>query len=395
MQDDEWKLTGKNKKLKTNIKLLDKILEKIIKKNYIDNNLYEGQQEHWGVIIKEWFIKIKTDIPDLENVDDEDDNHPIQQFNCPPFIQAAMRRTYVGVKFGNRWRLVVSCVRKMEGEKYIEFSVGGKFEYVINLLILLKVSGKNVDSLLKKVIFEALNRKYETNITSIELAGVENIVKNCLNILNCADERLVSRHILLAGPPGCGKSEIVKKLIKKTPDWIHYTLSNDINDWEGFMKNLNKIMGYLDKRIMIIIDEIDEIATSRDINESKVYDLLRVLDGINDMGHIKFVATTNRPKVLDPALKRIGRFGPIVVMDYPDKETYFKIVKFYADRYDAKDIDIERIYLEKSEAVGSEIRAAFEDCIIHKEEITTENIIENLSKLEKSKAMELKDFVKV
>ena len=178
------------------------------------------------------------------------------------------------------------------------------------------------------MIFEAINKKFETNIESIELAGVDKIIDSCLETLESDDQRLVSRHILLAGPPGCGKSEIVKALIKKTPNWVHYTLSNNINDWSQFMRSLNKLMTYIKRKVMIIVDEIDEIGLSRNQESQKVYDLLRVMDGVTDMGHIKFVATTNRPAVLDPALKRIGRFGPVRFIGVPDDKTFYDIVKF-------------------------------------------------------------------
>lgn len=388
------RLTKGQLKESTNISVLDSVLKKI--EHLVDIYPYKAERTYFfGMKDNILLWKIKCDIPHLENISDNDEKNPVNEFNAPPFFTARMCREYVGVTIGNSWHLVVSRLEELDGNKYMEYIVSNKYESVINLLILLKIAGKDVDEELRAVIFEAINRKFESNIESIELAGVDDVIDDCLETIESSDPKLVSRHILLAGPPGCGKSEIVKAMIKKTPEWVHYTLSNDINNWKDFMKSLNKLMVYLKRRVMIIVDEIDEIGLDRNEkvgNINKIYDLLRVMDGVTDMGHIKFVATTNRPAVLDPALKRIGRFGPIRFIDVPSDATFIKIVEFYNERYKGK-VDTKKIVDVRGESVGSEIRAAFEDCIIHKEKVTTENVIKNLTNILDMKKIEAKDYV--
>jgi transitional endoplasmic reticulum ATPase len=63
---------------------------------------------------------------------------------------------------------------------------------------------------------------------------------------------------------------------------------------------------------IIFIDEIDSIAPKRDkaggeVERRVVSQLLTLMDGIKPTSEVVVIAATNRPNVIDPALRRFGR----------------------------------------------------------------------------------------
>jgi cell division protease FtsH len=74
------------------------------------------------------------------------------------------------------------------------------------------------------------------------------------------------------------------------------------------------------------VDEIDAVGRHRgagiggghDEREQTLNQLLVEMDGFESNEGVIFMAATNRPDVLDPALMRPGRFDRVVVVDRPD-----------------------------------------------------------------------------
>jgi len=66
---------------------------------------------------------------------------------------------------------------------------------------------------------------------------------------------------------------------------------------------------------IIFLDEIDAIAPRREnavgeVEKRVVAQLLALMDGLAKRGALIVIAATNLPNMLDPALRRPGRFGP-------------------------------------------------------------------------------------
>ena len=87
------------------------------------------------------------------------------------------------------------------------------------------------------------------------------------------------------------------------------------------------------KGILLFLDEIDSLATSR--NE-KLFEatrqllsvLLRKLDGLDQRGNSLTIGATNRPEDLDPAL--LSRFDSQVYFPLPGQEDIKEILSLYA-----------------------------------------------------------------
>ena len=74
---------------------------------------------------------------------------------------------------------------------------------------------------------------------------------------------------------------------------------------------------------MIFIDEIDSIAPKRDkaggeVEKRIVSQLLTLLDGIKPSSNVVVIAATNRPNIIEPALRRFGRFDRELDIGVPD-----------------------------------------------------------------------------
>ncbi len=214
----------------------------------------------------------------------------------------------------------------------------------------------------------------------IVLAGYDDVVEWCGRLLRSDDPRLMNRHILLAGPPGCGKSMIAKRVAANHPEFVRCILTR-VDDWLYWVSMLAKILDRCERRVLLVVDEIDELGLSRRSGRKGVYELLRLMDGVEDSMNISILATTNRLGDLDEALLRPGRFGPVMYVDVPDREQVRAILEYFRVRYDAV-FDVERVLDEVGEEFsGAEIRIAIEECIVHGSGVTTEGIINNLKGL--------------
>ncbi|XP_060595143.1 ATPase family gene 2 protein homolog A-like [Ruditapes philippinarum] len=135
--------------------------------------------------------------------------------------------------------------------------------------------------------------------------------------------------VLLFGPSGCGKSMLVKAVISEININVQTVAASEI--WSKFYgeteTKLRKI--FEDARRLapsiIVIDDIETLCPRRDGSHSEVEkrvvtSLLTLMDGINNVESGKFVmvlGTTSKPDVIDPALRRPGRFDREIEIGVP------------------------------------------------------------------------------
>ena len=75
--------------------------------------------------------------------------------------------------------------------------------------------------------------------------------------------------------------------------------------------------------------------------------------------HVLFMGSTNRPDVLDPALKRPGRFDQLIKVDLPDRTGRREIVDGYLATVNHDDsVDVEAIVMNNRAATPAQIMAA-------------------------------------
>ena len=75
--------------------------------------------------------------------------------------------------------------------------------------------------------------------------------------------------------------------------------------------------------------------------------------------HVLFMGSTNRPDVLDPALKRPGRFDQLIQIDKPDKAGRREVVSGYLQKIVHDDtVDVESIVINNKNATPAQIMSA-------------------------------------
>lgn len=150
----------------------------------------------------------------------------------------------------------------------------------------------------------------------------------------------VGLQILMYGPPGCGKTHIVKCLAgslgcKIAVVQVKDVMANLVGDGAKIIAEIFEQAKKYDKCI-IFFDEIDAIAASRDDEESRhtkeqLTTLLTNMDGFTSStkpNQIRIIiAATNRPWVLDSAIKRGGRFDTQIYVPLPDYEARKKLIE--------------------------------------------------------------------
>jgi transitional endoplasmic reticulum ATPase len=145
------------------------------------------------------------------------------------------------------------------------------------------------------------------------------------------------RGVLLYGPPGCGKTFVVRALASSGRLSVHAVKGAELMDkWVGASE---KAVRDLFRRArdsapsLVFLDEIDALAPRRGqsfdsgVTDRVVASLLTELDGIEPLRNVVVLGATNRPDLIDPALLRPGRLEKLVFVEPPDVEARREILR--------------------------------------------------------------------
>jgi transitional endoplasmic reticulum ATPase len=144
--------------------------------------------------------------------------------------------------------------------------------------------------------------------------------------------------VLLHGPPGTGKTLLAKAVANETNS--HFILINGPEIMSKYYgqseENIRKKFEEAEKNApsIIFIDEIDAIASKREetrgeVERRVVAQLLALMDGLQSRGKVVVIAATNVPNILDPALRRPGRFDREIEIGVPGKKGRLDILKIH------------------------------------------------------------------
>lgn len=145
------------------------------------------------------------------------------------------------------------------------------------------------------------------------------------------------RGVLLYGPPGCGKTFVVRALASSGRLSVHAVKGAELMDkWVG---SSEKAVRELFRRArdsapsLVFLDEVDALAPRRGqsfdsgVSDRVVAALLTELDGIEPLRDVVVLGATNRPDLIDPALLRPGRLERLVFVEPPDADARFEILR--------------------------------------------------------------------
>jgi len=159
------------------------------------------------------------------------------------------------------------------------------------------------------------------------------------------------RGVLLYGPPGCGKTYLVKAIAGTgKANVLSVKGAELLSKWVG---DSERAVRELFRRAreaaptLVFLDEVDALApirgqaTDGGTTDRVVAALLTELDGVEDLRNVVVIGATNRPDLIDAALLRPGRLERLVYVPPPDAEARGEILRASSRNVPlAEDVDL-------------------------------------------------------
>lgn len=175
--------------------------------------------------------------------------------------------------------------------------------------------------------------------------------------------------VFLHGAPGCGKTLIARAVANETDAFFTHIRGPEImHKFYGESEaNLRKIFetASANAPAIIFIDEIDAIAPKREdmggekqVERRVVAQLLSLMDGLESRGQVIVIGATNLPNMVDPALRRPGRFDREIEISIPDKNGRLEILTIHTRGMPlAADVDLEKLSQITHGFIGADLEA--------------------------------------
>ncbi|WP_061547178.1 ATP-dependent zinc metalloprotease FtsH [Cylindrospermopsis raciborskii] len=201
-----------------------------------------------------------------------------------------------------------------------------------------------------------------------ELEEIVDFLKNASKYTNLGAK--IPKGVLLVGPPGTGKTLLAKAIAGEAGvPFFSISGSEFIELFVGVgAARVRDLFEQAKKQApcIVFIDELDALGKSRggaggfvggnDEREQTLNQLLTEMDGFDANTGVIIIAATNRPEVLDPALRRPGRFDRQIVVDRPDKIGREAILKVHARNVKlAEDVNLEIIATRTPGFAGADL----------------------------------------
>lgn len=157
----------------------------------------------------------------------------------------------------------------------------------------------------------------------------------------------VDRGMLLAGPPGCGKTALARAIAKDCGvrfvecSAARWQMVNHLGEHLSAMARDFAEARRFEPSILFI-DEIDSIGNRENFSGSNasyhtqvVNALLAEMQGFSNRGKVIIIAATNDAENVDPALRRAGRLDRVVKVSLPTIDALEKIIAYYLEKNNA------------------------------------------------------------
>jgi transitional endoplasmic reticulum ATPase len=178
---------------------------------------------------------------------------------------------------------------------------------------------------------------------------------------------LAPKGVLLYGPPGTGKTLLARAVAAESR--VHFIPLNGPEIMRKFYgeseAKLREVFEEAARHApaILFIDEIDAVAPKRtevvgEVEKRVVAQLLSLMDGFVARGQVIVIGATNIPEVLDPALRRPGRFDREIEIGVPNTQARLQILRIHTRAMPlAPDVNLQEIAEHSHGFVGADLEA--------------------------------------
>lgn len=206
-----------------------------------------------------------------------------------------------------------------------------------------------------------------------DIIGMDEPKKEAMEVVRLIKEKAalsqssnnILKGVLLFGPPGCGKTYLVKAIATETnlpflsiagSEFVEIYVGTGASRVRKLFKQARELAS-LEGGCIIFIDEIDAVGFMRAQNlgfgggqterNTTLNQLLVEMDGLRGKeDNIVVFGATNMPEVtLDPAFLRPGRFDRKIAIDLPDRNDRKSLFEYYLSKtgYDNNSVNFDKL----------------------------------------------------
>src|SRR5579872_3793269 len=178
---------------------------------------------------------------------------------------------------------------------------------------------------------------------------------------------LAPKGVLLYGAPGTGKTLLARAVAAESRvHFIHVNGPEIMRKFYGESEaRLREVFEEAARHApaILFIDEIDAVAPKRaevvgEVEKRVVAQLLSLMDGFVARGQVIVIGATNIPEVLDPALRRPGRFDREIEIGVPNTQARLQILRIHTRAMPlASDVDLREVAEHSHGFVGADLEA--------------------------------------
>lgn len=359
---------------------------KVINEKQLAEMLHKGEVKRVVLMKKEDYVKIQLtqkafyqkkhhqERKELAYLTEEDTHYILKIVNPKVFDQ--------------HWQAIQANIKPSHQIDYevsdsvnIFKEIGNNFGFILFILFLLFMLGSgtmrgrnNIFSIGKSKAI-SFDKESQVNITFNDVKGIPEAkqeVKEIIDFLKNPEKYTklggrMPKGVLLIGSPGSGKTLLAKAVAGEANVPFFYISGSDfVEMFVGVgASRVRDLFSQAKKAApcIIFIDEIDAVGRARgkanfSSNEERdqtLNALLTEMDGFSET-NIIILAATNRPEVLDSALKRPGRFDRQVVIDKPTLKGREEIFQLYLKKIKvATEVSAKRLAEQTAGFTGADI----------------------------------------